>query len=83
MAVQVGNKMQMLGMFQPSYLPEIQIWLVTGYFRHHVWKGKFATQIDEIMLRDSREMNYDSKLQNMSRFCYTHVNTMSQTSMTT
>ena len=27
--VQAGNKMQMLGMFQPSYLPEIQIWLVT------------------------------------------------------
>ena len=34
--VQAGNKMQMLGMFQPSYLPEIQIWLVTGYFRQHV-----------------------------------------------
>ena len=26
-------------------------------------------------LRDSREMNYDSKLQNMSWFCYQHVNT--------
>ena len=25
MAVQAGNKMQMLEMFQPSYLPEIQI----------------------------------------------------------
>ena len=25
MAVQAGNKMQLLGMFQPSYLPEIQI----------------------------------------------------------
>ena len=26
-------------------------------------------------LWDSREMNYNSKLRNMSRFCYTHVNT--------
>ena len=25
MAIQAGNKMQMLEMFQPSYLPEIQI----------------------------------------------------------
>ena len=31
--VQAGNKMQPLGMFQPSYLPEIQIRLVIGYFR--------------------------------------------------
>ena len=30
-------------------------------------------------LRDSREMNYDSKLQNMSWFCYTCVNTLPQT----
>ena len=30
-------------------------------------------------LRDSRGMNYDSKLQNMSWFCYKHVNTLSQT----
>ena len=36
--VQAGNKMQMLGIFQPPYLPEIQIWLETGYFRQHVWK---------------------------------------------
>ena len=36
-------------------------------------KWKFATQIDEMTLRDSREMNYDSKLQNMSWFCYKHV----------
>ena len=33
MVVQAGNKMQLLGMFQPSYLPEIQIRLVIGYFR--------------------------------------------------
>ena len=33
MAVQAGNKRQLLGMFQPSYLPEIQIWLVLGYSR--------------------------------------------------
>ena len=66
-------------MLQPSYLPEIQIWLVSGYFRQHVWKGKVATQIDEITLRDSREMNYDSKLQNMSWFCYKHVNMLSKT----
>ena len=83
MPVQAGDKMQMLGMFQPSYLPEIQIWLVIGYFRQHVWKRKFATQTDEMTLCDSREMNYDSKLQNMSWFCHTHVNTLSQTSMTT
>ena len=83
MAVQAGNKMQMLGMFQPSYLPEIQIWLVTEYFRRHFWKRKFATQTDEMTLRDSREMNYDSKLQNMSWFCYIPVNTLSKTSMTT
>ena len=31
--VQAGNKMQPLGMFQPSYLPENQIRLVIGYFR--------------------------------------------------
>ena len=31
--VPAGNKMQMLGMFQPSYLPEIQIWLVSGHSR--------------------------------------------------
>ena len=72
-----------VGMFQPSYLPEIQIWLVTGYFRQHVRKGKVATQLDEMTLRDSRELNYDSKLQNMSWFCYIHVNTLSQTSMVT
>ena len=77
MAVQAGNKMQLLGMFQPSYLPEIQIWLETGYFRLTCLKRKVATQIDEITLRDSREMNYDSKLQNMSWFCYTPVNTLS------
>ena len=75
--VQAGNKMQMLGMFQPSYLPEIQIWLETGYFRPTCLKRRVATQINEIMLRDSREMNYDSKLQNMSWFCHTPVNTLS------
>ena len=31
---------------------------------------KFATQTDKMALRDSREMSYDSKLQNMSWFCY-------------
>ena len=79
MAVQAGNKMQMLGMFQPSYLPEIQIWLVVGYFRLNMSERRVATQIDKTMLRDSREMDYGSKLQNMSWFCYTHVNTLSQT----
>ena len=34
----VGTYIIDLGKFQPSYLPEIQIWLVTGYFRQHVWK---------------------------------------------
>ena len=56
-------------MFQPSYLPEIQLWLVLGYSRlieSRKEKRKVATQIDEMTLRDSREMNYDSKLQNMS-----------------
>ena len=33
-----------------------------------IWK--FAAQIDEMTLRDSRGMNYNSKLQNMSWFCY-------------
>ena len=33
MAVRAGNNMQLLGMFQPPYLPEIQIWLVSGYSR--------------------------------------------------
>ena len=83
MAVQARNKMQILGMTQPSYLPEIQIWLVMGYFRQHVWRRKFATQTDEMALRDSWEMNYDSKLQNMSWFCYKPVNMLSKTSMTT
>ena len=83
MAVHARNKMQMLGVFQPPYLPEIQIWLETGYFRLTCLKRRVATQIDEITLRDSREMNYDSKLQNMSWFCYIHVNTLSKTSMTT
>ena len=57
---------------QPSHLPEIQIWLVSGYSRliKSRRKWKFATQIDEMTLRDSREMNYDSKLQSMSWFCY-------------
>ena len=32
-AMQAGNKMQMSGMFQPSYMPQIQIWLVSGYSR--------------------------------------------------
>lgn len=32
-----------LGKYQPSHLPEIQIWLVIRYFRH-VWKRNFATQ---------------------------------------
>ena len=36
-----------------------------------------------MMLRDSQGMNYDSKLQNMSWFCYIHVSTLSQTSMIT
>ena len=31
---------EMLGMLQPSYPAEIQIWLVSGYFRKHVWKRK-------------------------------------------
>ena len=39
--------------------------------------------MDEMALQDSREMNYDSKLQNMSWFCYIHVNTLSKTSMAT
>ena len=49
----------------------------------HVCKRKFATQFYEMTLRDSQEMNYGSKLQNMSWFCYTHVNTLSQISLTT
>ena len=28
------------GMLQPSYLPEIQIWLVTGYFRLNMSEKK-------------------------------------------
>ena len=40
MAVQAGNKMQMLAMFQPSYLPEIRIWLVTGYYRLNMSEKK-------------------------------------------
>ena len=70
MAVQAGNKMQRLGVFQTSYLPVIQIWLETGYFRLMCLKRRVATQIDEMTLQDSQEMNYDSKLQNMSGFCY-------------
>ena len=31
--VHAGNKHLLLGMFQPSYLPEIQIRFVKGYFR--------------------------------------------------
>ena len=50
MAVQAGNKMQLLGMFQPSYLPKIQIWIVTGYFRLTCMKGRVATQINMTML---------------------------------
>ena len=42
-------------------------------------KRKFATQIDEMILRESREMNYGRKLQNMSWFCYKPVNTLSKT----
>ena len=50
MAVQARNKMQMLGVFQPSYLPEIQIWLETGYSRFTCLKRRVATQVDEITL---------------------------------
>ena len=82
MAVQTGNKVQLLGMFQPSYLPEIQIRLVIGYFRLSISERKFATQTDD-MNCEIIEMNYDSKLQNMSWFFYAHVNTLSKTSMTT
>ena len=69
MAVQDGNKMQMLGMIQPSYLPEIQIWLVTEYFRQYHRKNKVCNTNRRMTLRDSREMNYGSMLQNMSWFC--------------
>ena len=79
----VGTYIIILEKFQPSYLPEIQIWLETGYFRLNMSKRRVATQIDEITLRDSRGMNYDSKLQNMSWFCYTRVNMLSQTNMIT
>ena len=45
MAVQAGNKMQLLGMFQPSYLPEIQIRLVIGYFRLSMSEKKVCNTI--------------------------------------
>ena len=49
----VGAYIIGLGKAPTSYMPEIQMWLVTGYFRQHVWKRKFATQTDEMTLRDS------------------------------
>ena len=61
----------MLRMFQPSYLLEIQIWLVQDIPDSSCLKGRIATQIDEMTLQDSQEMNYDSKLQNMSGFATT------------
>ena len=47
-------------MFQPSYLTEIQIWLVSGYLRLRMSEKKGATQIVEMALQASREMNYGS-----------------------
>ena len=54
-------------MFQPPYLPEIHIWLGQNILDSSSLerKMKFATQTDEMALRDSREMDYGSKLQNM------------------
>ena len=39
-----------VGMFQPSYLSEIQIWLATEHFRHHVWKrgGSITNHRDDV-----------------------------------
>ena len=72
-------------MLQPSYLPEIQIWLVSGYSRLIESRKEMKvcnTNRQDDVARFS-EMTYGSKLQNMSWFCYIHVNTLSQTSMTT
>ena len=45
---------------QPSYLTEIQIRLVLGYLRLRMSEKKGTTQIVEMALQASREMNYGS-----------------------
>ena len=53
-------------MFQPSYLTEIQIRLVSGYLRLRMPEKKRCNTIDEMTLYDSREMNYGSEFRNQS-----------------
>ena len=53
-------------MFQPSYLTEIQIRLVSKYLRLRMPEKKGATQTVEVTLYDSRELNHGSEFRNKS-----------------
>ena len=53
-------------MYQPSYLTKIQIWLVSRYLRLRMPEKKGATQIVEVTLYDSRELNHGSDYRNKS-----------------
>ena len=44
------NVITLGNMFPPSYLTEIQIWLVSGYLRLRMSEKKSATQIDGMTL---------------------------------
>ena len=53
-------------MFQPSYLTEIQIWLVLGYLKLRMLEEKRCDTNWRDDIEDSREMNYGSEFQNKS-----------------
>ena len=47
-----------VGMFQPLYMSEIQIWLGTGHFRQHVWKreGSITNRRDNVVRFSGNEL---------------------------
>ena len=67
-------------MLQPSYMSEIQIWLVSEQSRVIESRKKNESLQHNSMIWRCEilgEMNYGSKLENMSQFCYKHVNALS------
>ena len=54
-----------------------------GIFQTVYLEKEGSNTNQEMTLQDSQEMNYDSKLQNMSWFCYKPMNMLSKTSMIT
>ena len=60
------NVITLGNMFQPSYLTEIQIWLVSGYLRLGMPEKKRCDTNRRDDIVDSREMNYGSEFRNKS-----------------